>query len=176
MAIEISSKTKIKSPVWSVILGALCLILLLASISSYFYLNSLTKKIRQKIQEKENALKSTPSEMALENNLILTRNKIDKFADLLSKHHDSASVLTFLENTCLPNVQFLNFNFDDGKNTVSISGKANSFITLEQQIDVLKKESLVKNIEVSDILMSEEGGANFDFLIILDPKIFNPTK
>jgi len=89
MAIEISSKTKIKSPVWFIILGVLCLVLLLVSISSYFYLGSLTKKIKQEIQEKENALKATSSENALENNLNLTKNKIDKFSDLLLEHYNS---------------------------------------------------------------------------------------
>ncbi len=176
MAIEISSKTKIKSPIWAIILGVLCLILLLASIASYFYLGILTKRIRQEIQDKEKALIATSSEKALEDNLNLAKNKIDNFADLLLEHHNSVNVLTFLENICLPNIQFLNFDFDAGKNTVSISGKADNFITLEQQIDILKKESLAKKIEVSGVSIGEEGGANFDFLLTFDPKIFNLTE
>ncbi len=176
MAIEISSKTKIKSSAWTIILGILCLILLLALVASYFYLDNLTKKIKQEVENKEKALVATSSEKELEDNLGLAERKINKFADLLLNHRNPLNVFTFLESLCLPNVQFSNFDLDSGKNTVSISGKTDNFITLEQQIEVFKKESLVEKIELSDISMGGEEGVNFAFLFTFNLKIFNSTE
>ena len=168
MTIEITSRRKIKSPNWATILMVFCLILFLGLTISYFYLNSLVKKINQEIEEKENTLIATPSEKALENNLFLAKNKIDAFADLIPSHRNPVNIFTFLENACLSNVQFSSFDFDAEKNIISVSGITDDFISIERQVHFLKQEVLAEKIEVSGISIDKEKGAvNFTFLINL---------
>ena len=172
MAIEISKKTKIRVPLWAVALGIVCLALILVLAGSYFYLNILTGKITKEIQDKEEALKITPSQKSLEDNLSLTGNKIDQFADLASKHRKVANIFTFIENTCLPNIQFSDFNFDIAKETVNISGQTDSFVALGQELNILKQEALIKKINLSGVSINDEGTVDFTFSIIFSPDIF----
>jgi len=172
MAIEISKKRKIETPVWAIILEIFSLFLILIMAGSYFYLNSAVKKITQEVQEKEKSLTATSSEKALENNLSLIESRINLFAGLISKHRKVGNIFTFIEGACLPNVQFSDFSFDIRQKAIDLSGKTDSFLTLEQQLNVLKQEPLVKKIDLSNILTDDKGGVNFSLSLILDPKIF----
>jgi hypothetical protein len=172
MAIEISKKRKIKTPVWAIIFGIFSLILILILAGSYVYLNSAAKKITREVQEKEKSLAATSSEKALENNLNLIENRIKLFASLLSKHRKPGNIFTFIESVCLPNVQFSDFSFGIGQEAISLSGKTDSFLTLEQQLNVLKQEPLVKKIDLSNMSTDDKGIVSFALLLVLDPKIF----
>jgi len=171
MAIEITPRRRIKSPVWAITLSVFCLILLSALIASYFYLNSSTKKINLEIKEKETASAATPEEKALEDNLSLAKDKISAFSGLILKHREPANIFGFLENNCFPNIQFYNFDFAADKNTVGLSGTTDDFISLEQQILIFRKDSLVKKVELSKISIGKEGVVDFGLILIFDPEM-----
>ena len=172
MAIKITPEPKIKTSLWITIFGIFCIILVLALLANYFYLDRLIKQMVQEIQEKEKAMVVTPSEKALEDELYLLEGRINNFSELLSEHGKPLNIFNFLESTCLPNVQLSTFNFTSEKNEVSVSGQADSFVVLGQQILVLGQEPLLKNLNLSEISMSEEGKVGFAFLLTFDPQIF----
>jgi len=172
MAIEIGLKRRVKTPVWSIILGSSSLILILILIGSYFYLNSAVKRMALEIQKREQLLKVGSSERALQNNLKLIESRIESFADLLSKHYNVGNIFVFLENVCLPKVQFSDFKFDFDQERVVLSGETDNFMMLEQQLDILRQEPLVKEVNLSDISTNEKGKVNFTFSLVFDPKIF----
>lgn len=175
MAIVVTPKPKIKAPIWIIVLLAFAIVAILGFLVSYFYLDRSIKKISEKIEEKERALKEIPSEeqKAMEDELLLYEAKIDGFGELLSEHKKTLNIFNFLERVCHPKIWFSKFNFDSGKGVIDVSGEAEGFIAVEQQILILKREiSFLENINLSEISMGEEGGVTFTLRLTLDPQIF----
>ncbi len=173
MAIEITPRGKVKLPLWMIILGIFTIILLIGFLGSYFYLEISIKKMSQEIQEKEPIL--TPLEEAIkkkEEELSPVGKKIDDFGGLLQKHKTPLDIFNFLEKICLPTAWFSDFNFTSENGEVTVSGHTDNFVTLEQQILVLKQDPLVKNLNISGVSVSEEGKINFTFLLTFVPQIF----
>jgi len=98
--------------------------------------------------------------------------KIDDFGELLQKHKTPLNIFNFLEKICLPTVWFSDFNLTSENGEVTVSGYTDSFVTLEQQILVLKQDLLVKNLNISGVSIGEEGKVNFTFLLTFAPQIF----
>ncbi|MCJ7829541.1 hypothetical protein MUP50_00425 [Patescibacteria group bacterium] len=173
MAIEITPKPKIRILISKIIFGGICVVLLVGFLASYFYFEIKIKKISQEIQEKD--LIATPLENSIkekEKELLPLEQKIADFAKLLSEHKKPLSIFEFFERICLPTVWFSSFDFTPGERKVIVSGKTDSFTTLEQQYLVLKQEPILKNINLSGISIDEEGGVNFSFLLTFDPQLF----
>jgi len=78
--------------------------------------------------------------------------------------------IDFLEKICLKNVWFSNFNLNNKE--ISVFGNADNFVTLEQQIILLKKQPAVNNITLSGAKISKEGGVDFSFLINFNRQVF----
>ncbi len=172
MAIEITPKLKIKAPLWAMILLGLCLILLAALLASYIYF----KKESEKLIED---LKITPAENILiqeikgkSQELSLYQKKIDDFGTLISERKKAVKIFEFFERTTHPDVWFSNFNFDSQKNMVRVSGQAKSFVVLEQQLKIFKKEEVIKDVNLSEVSIGEEGGVNFSLAFAFDNQVF----
>lgn len=172
MAIEITSESKIKAPLWAIILLGFCLILLAALFAGFVYF----KKESDRISED---LKVTPAEEKLVQDikekteeLLLYQNKIDDFAVLISEHKKTVNIFEFFERITHPNVWFSDFSFDSLGNAVKIFGQAESFVVLGQQMLILKKEEVIRNINLSDISIDEEGGINFSLRLIFENQVY----
>ena len=172
MAIEITKKQKFNIKIIEIIAGGFSLLLLLAIVGVYFYLDSNTKKIAGKVEEIQKSLEVTPSEQSLEDNVSLIKNRIEIFSNLISKHKNAKNIFALIENDCLPMVQFTSFNFDMNQKSVSLSGITDGFIPLEQQLNVLRKEPLIKKVNLSNMSMESGGTVNFSVSFVVDPKIF----
>lgn len=171
MAIEIFPKTRIKKPQWAVVLLAFSLVLLLVLASTYFYFVRASGKTEEEIEKKKQVL---AGQEELEEELLLTERKINSFRELLSQHRDIVNVFEFLEAVCHPKVQFENFDLDVSQRSVAVSGRAQSFISLGQQLLILKGEDVLKDVILSDISLSEEGGVSFNLALVFNYEIFNP--
>jgi len=155
MAIEIIPRGEIKLPFWLIVLGVFAIILLIGFLGSYLYLEISIKKMSQEIQEKELIL--TPLIEAIEKKeeeLNPIEKKIDDFGELLQKHKIPLNIFNFLEKICLP------------------SGHTNTFVTLEQQILVLKQDPFVKSLNISGVSINEKGEIDFTFLLVFASQIF----
>ncbi len=173
MAIEITPKQKIKIPIWVIIIGVFCVILVLAFLTSYFYLYWSVKRMSQEIEERN--LATFPLEKAIrekKGEISPIKQKIDDFNELLSGHKKPLKIFEFLERVSLPNVWFSTFSFTFEKGELSVSGETDSFITIEQQFLILKQEPLVKDLNLSGLSMSGEGEISFTFLLTFDSQIF----
>ena len=173
MAIEIAPRKKIEVPLWVLIPSVLCLILILVLLGTYFYFGPQLKKISQEIEKKE--AEFIPLEKAIKEKqaeLIPLGQKINDFSDLISGHKDTLKIFDFLEKTCLPNVWFSDFTFSSQENQIIVSGRADSFATVENQSSVFRKESAAKAVNLFDVLINDEGGVGFTFTLIFDPSIF----
>lgn len=172
MAIEIIPKERFQIPVWTIIILTLCLIIFLGLSSSYFYFYQSLKKISQEITNKEEALKMTPSEIALDKDISIKEKKINNFSSLASAHRKSFNVFSFLERVSHPQISFNDFNFNSSKDTVTIKGEVASFIALGQQFLILKQENVLRKINLSEVSISQEGKIKFSLQLIFNPQIF----
>jgi len=171
MPIEIIPKPKSKKIYWAILALSVCLVLIVAGVAAYFYMDSSAKRVSQQIEEKKKALEFTPEETALQNEMLFYENKINVFGKLLSDHSKAANVFDFLEKKCHPDIRFSNFNFDAKKTEVKVSGTAKNFIALEQQILILNAESILKKITLSEVSLGEKGDVKFGLLLDFDPQI-----
>jgi len=172
MAIEITPKREIKKFFWPIALLSFCIILLLAFGISYLYLDKSLKEFSQEIQNKEKDLVKSPSERLLEDELLLYESKINTFKELFSKHKKPLNVFDFLEQVCHPGVWFSDFDFSSSSEKITVSGEAENFITLGQQLLILKQAQGLKKVNLSEISMGEEGKVTFAFQLTLDSQIF----
>lgn len=174
MAIEISPKTKLELPLWSIISTVICLVLILGLLASYFYFGFKIKKISQEIEAKE--AEFIPLEKAIkekQGKLLPLEQKITDFAGLIEAHRNNLNIFRFLEENCLPNVWFSDFDFSSEENRVTVSGSTDSFNTLENQISVLSEEDRVQTFNLSDVkIEKEEGGVVFNLTITFKSSVF----
>ncbi len=172
MAIEITPRPKIKASLWAIILWSFCLVLLIVFIASYVYFEKESEKMVEdlKITASEKALAQEIEKKSQE--LLLYQKKINDFGTLVSEHRKTENIFEFLERTTLPNVWFSDFNFDSSKNTVELSGQAESFVALGQQLRVLKKEKFLKNINLSKVSIGKEGEIDFSLHLTFGNQLY----
>ena len=174
MAIEIISKHQKKSPSWMIALFIFSLIAVLFVLGAYLYLEMSNRRLSGKIEETREALSRIPNpeQKAMEEELLLHEAKINSFSSLLSEHRKTLNIFDFLQSVSHPKVWFSDFKFDSEKNTISVSGKADSFIAVGQQIIILKGQEFLKDIILSKLSMGEKGGVDFDIQLTLNPRIY----
>lgn len=174
MAIQLVPRPEEKKPFWVDILFYLSLILVIAAASSYFVLNSLQEKTEKKIQSlNEELVKASASpEAALEKEVLDYQKKIDDFSVLLGSYRYSSQIFPFIESITHPKVSFSSFSAVIDENSIQVSGVADSFRTLGQQLIIFKNEKLIKEVELSGISLAKEDKVSFSFSLILDPIIF----
>lgn len=184
MAIEINPKPANKSPFLVNILFYLSITLLLSMIFSYFILDRFQKSASEKIRQIDSKISSEKTQewISLEEELKTKKKKIDDFSALIKEHNLPSKFLAFSEGTFSetknfgnlihPKVQILSFSLDIKNSKVKISGLTENFITLEQQYLIFQSEPLLKEVNLSNILIGKEGKINFSFEISFDPSVF----
>jgi hypothetical protein len=171
MAIEVTPSSNLKMPLWAVIIFVVDIILIAIFLSLYFYFSWQEKNLEQ-------ALIKTPQEESLEqevvkkqDELVVYTNRIEAFAKIIADHKKVSNVFGLIEKICLPSVWFSNFNFTLGKNEVSLSGKTDNFVSLGNQITILKNELSFLSINLSNLMLEGKGGVSFSLQAVIDPKI-----
>ncbi len=167
MAIEINPRIKIKAPVWTIVVGLVLLILFISLTAVYFYLAFSLKKMSKELGERNIAV--VPLEEAImekEEELKPINQKIDDFNKLLAGHKKTLDMFTFLERICLPFVWFSNFSFSSETRKVNLSAQADNFVTLEQQINILKQEPVLRSLNITEVSLDDEGNIIFNLSLI----------
>lgn len=99
-------------------------------------------------------------------------DSIETAKTVLGDHKAVSRVFDFLEKNTLPEVRFLNFNYESAEqSSLAFSGEAKGFLVLAQQILILKKNEFLKNISLSNLSLKKEGLVGFTLTMILDPKL-----
>ena len=173
MAIEISSQKGRRAPLIITIIGILIIVLILASLGSYlyFYLSNrgFVKKI-QDLDESATQLNKTIGEE--ETKLSEIQKKIDDYSFLMSGHKNILNVFDFIEKNTIPIIWFNDFDVEIKENSISLTGISPSYILVEQQVNVFKKQALVKEVELLSLSKDEEGKIGFSIKIAFDSGIF----
>lgn len=173
MAIEIIPKPAQKLPLWQNILFYISIALLIASISSYFVLDHFFKKAEINFKSLEETLsKKTPAERVLEARVSSHRKKINNFSQLINQHLYSSKFFDFFQGLSHPKIWFSEFNLNPQDNRLVVSGQAESFLVVGQQILILKQENLIQDVDLSKLSIGETGKVDFTINLSLNPNIF----
>ena len=172
--VGIIPKTTKKAPEWHklalyVVLGLLVVVIL--GYALLFYFEGRAFNSLQNVEE-EIAQVSTKEERIIEVRVLATEKKINDFSKLLQDHKRSSKFFTFLEETSHPKVWFLKVELITEKAEALVSGQAESFETLGQQLFIFQEHELIKSVDLTDLLIGEEGETEFSFSLHLDPQIF----
>lgn len=173
--VEIIPKPAEKAPLWLQILSDFLIFLLIGVIISYFALGWLEKKSENYLQNLEEKISQarTPEIIALEKEVLDYQKKIEDFAKIFEQHKLNSKFFQFLEERTYPKVFFSKFNLNSQTLKVSLSGQADNFLSLGYQLQILEKEPLLKEINLSKISLAREGGIEFDLELILNPKMLS---
>jgi hypothetical protein len=171
MPIEIFPKPKVEIKPLALIFLIISVFLVAAAGISYIVILNFTQKTKAEILQKRQTIEKTPEESSLEARMLSIQTKIENFKTLLSQHKKASNVFALLEEKCHPKVWFGNFSFNSQNAQVQVSGTADSFISLEQQMQILKGEKSIKSINLSGISLSEDKKVSFSLSLALDPQI-----
>lgn len=147
--------------------------LLVVSIGAMFVLNHFIAESEIKMEELEQILagKKTKEEDELEAEVLGYKTKIEDFAEIFKSHPYPSQIFEFIEGFCHPKVWFLEMTLGVDKNNLFLSGETTDFLSLEQQMLVLRQEPLIEGIALSNLAVSETGTVTFDFNITLKPAV-----
>ena len=142
--------------------------------TSYVFLISLEKQALASLEDVEQRIfeQKTTEMGSLESTIQDYKIEVDEFALYLNSHILISNFFDFLEDSAHPNIYFSQMGLKPSSATVSLSGRADSFLTLGQQLMIFDGESLVKKVSLSNISLSEEGSIIFNISLSLDPILF----
>lgn len=177
MAIQIIPKEAAKLPLWQNILLYISVALVLVCILGYFVLNYFAKKSDLALQDLEKTLTEakTPQKIVLKEEILDYQEKIEDFSSLLVAHKRSSNFFDFLEKNTHPRVFFSKLRLDTKVNRVELSGQAENFQILGQQLLIFRKaqeEKFIQNLNLPGFEIGEEGKIEFTFGFLLNPKLF----
>ncbi len=172
--VEIIPKPKEKKFSWQNIFFYLSLVLLLITVLTYFILNNSLKKAETNLKNLEETLAKgkTAEEIDLEKSVLVYQRKIEDFSRLINQHILSSKFFEFIEKNSHPQVWFSKLDLNPISGEVKISGKAESFAVLDQQLQIFSKNPSVKNLNLVNLGIGKEGGADFSLNLTLDPNLF----
>ncbi len=172
--VEIIPKPAEKPPLWQNILFYFSLGLLLMTVLTYFILGNYLKKAETTLQNLEETLakERTIEEIAMEREVFGYQKKIGDFSKLINLHLFSSNFFEFIEKNSHPQIWFSKLSLNPRRGEVELSGEAENFATLHQQLQIFRTNPSVKNLNLVQIAIGKQGRVNFGLNLSLDPGIF----
>ena len=142
--------------------------------TAYIFLISLEGQAQNNLEkiERQITAQKTTKIINLEKTVKEYKKEIDVYAPYLSNHILVTKFFDFLEANTHPKIYFDKASIRVLLDDVSLSGKADSFLSLGQQLMIFNNSPMVKNVTLSNISLSEEGSIIFTLNISLDSNLF----
>lgn len=171
--IEIIPKPAQKLPLWLNILFYFSMALLLAAILVYFIFSHSLEKSETSLKNLEETLsqEKTNEEIALESEAFGYQKKIKDFSKLLAQHLSPSNFFDFIEENCHPKIWFSQISLNPQTAQVTLSGEAEDFSAVGQQLFILKSNPSVKKVALAQISIGKRGRVDFNLNLSLDPSV-----
>ena len=142
--------------------------------TAYVFLISLEKQAKANLEiiEEQIFTQKTTEMTTLESTIKAYKREVDEFAPYLSSHILITNFFDFLEENTHPRIYFDQMSLKASSASVSLSGRADSFLSLGQQLMIFDDNSIVKSVSLSNISLSEEGSIVFSVGLFLDSSLF----
>lgn len=161
-------------PKWTfyvVFASALPLLILVGLFFLFSHQASTLKTKTAALQADIIALESNQANKEAEASVSQTAKRMNDFAVILSEHNFPSQFFDLVKKICHPEVQFLSVNLTAKDSHASLSGIADNFQALGEQLLALSQEANIQNPEVSGIALTKEGKVNFDLTFDFLPEI-----
>lgn len=172
--VGIVPKKTTQTPLWLEILFYASIAVLLISLLIYFILNDSMKKSSALLSnlEREITQARTPEKMALEQDILGYQRKIDDFSFFFKSHTSLLNFYSMLENVCHPKVQFTDMRLEPEKSQAVLSGRAENFEAVGQQINIFQQQPFIEKVDLTNLILTEEQGEEFVLTIFIKPELF----
>lgn len=171
---EIIPKEAHKTPSWLFFLFYFSLILLVVLVIVYFKINGSIKKNQDSLNGLNNdflALQSSEN-LTLKKEVLGYDKKIKDFKNLVGNHKFNSRAFNFLEDFVHPNAWFDSFDLQNEGSKVVISGRAETFEALGQQIIIFQQEQQqIKDLVLEGVSIGKEGEIKFEISFSFNPQI-----
>ncbi len=173
--VEIIPKEIPKTPKWINGLFYFSVAFLLLSVVGYFLLNSFIKNGEDNLASIESALAKirTADKVALEREVSKYQYKVNDFSMIAEQHLEPSRIFSLIEDNSHPRVWFSNFNFNPRNGEVKLTGEADNFTTLGQQLLIFKDEEAIYEINLEKVSINKEGKIDFSLAFYLISAIQN---
>lgn len=98
--------------------------------------------------------------------IFLIEQRLRNLRLILAEHVFTSNVLRLLEQETLPQVRFLNFNFDAASRKLDMTGEAASYSILARQIGVLERNPNIERVEFGGLAIGGNNLAGFKLTLI----------
>jgi hypothetical protein len=170
---EIIPKETPKIPRWLDVLFYLSAGLLIFVFISYFLVSQSIKAAAKAEQEIDLKLANEVSKSAdLKKEILTYQKKIKDFSGVINGHKETLNIFGFIEKQCHPKVWFSEFEFDTKDGSVVVSGEAQSFQALGQQMLIFRGQEMITSASLESITMDKGGVISFEISLSLNPLIF----
>jgi len=141
---------------------------------AYFILNIYLNRAEATLKNLEETLakEKTVEEIALEKEVSGYQRKIEDFSKLINRHLFPSKFFEFIEKNSHPQVWFSKLDLNPRKGEANLSGETENFVVLYQQLQILRANPKVLNLNLVKIAIGKEGRVNFDLNLNLDPGLF----
>jgi len=172
--VEIIPKSEAKLPAWQNIFLYFSFGLLLMVVLAYFILDIYLDRAETTLKNLEETLakEKTAEEIALEEEVFGYQRKIGDFSKLINQHLFSSKFFEFIEKNSHPQVWFSRLDLNTREGRAKLTGEAGNFVVLHQQLQILRTNSSVKNLDLVGIAIGKEGRVNFGLNLDLYPSLF----
>ena len=156
-----------------ILLYFLCFLVVFLTMA-YIFLISSEKQAQANLQiiEQQIFAQKTTEMANLESTIQSYKREIDEFIPYLNNHILITKFFAFLEKNTHPRIYFSQMNLKSSSANVSLSGKADSFLSLGQQLMIFNGSPVVKSVSLSNISLSEGGSIIFSLSLSLDSALF----
>lgn len=146
--------------------------LLLIVIGSTMFLSDLERKLQNEILKLTEVV-NQEIRAHREDEFFLKEQetRIKDFGYLIGAHSDTRNFFNYLEGVTHPKVWFDSIKLDADNSRISLTGIAESFLVLGQQILALEENQIIREVNLNSF-SSEEEGVVFDLEIFASPIIF----
>jgi len=161
--VELIPKQVPEIPKWLNILFYFSLALLVLTIASFFALEGSIKNKQEMLGDLNQILlsKKTSERMVMEEEVLNYEKKFGDFALLSEEHLEISDIYPLIEESTHPQVWFSQFTLDSEENVINISGKAQNFEVLGQQILILEEKDFAKNLRLDSAGINKQGKVDF---------------
>ncbi|MBM4177285.1 hypothetical protein FJ208_00565 [Candidatus Gribaldobacteria bacterium] len=155
---------KAAEPKWQRILFFCSFLPLIFIGAVYFYvfnkINSLNKE-KEFLQGQIITISVDPKNQAEEKKFLSLKTQINDFGSVFQKHQTVSGIFSLIQDFCHKNIQFTSLTMSLQEGLLELSGRADNFVALSEQLIILREWPDVENPQISDIKLEKDGKVNF---------------
>ncbi len=148
--------------------------LLIGLTISYIVLISLNERAQAELVKVEEKIEGQKTQelKELEDKVQSQKTKVDLFSPYLESHIIITKFFDFIESKTHPHIYFSQLSVSANSSVVNLTGEADSFLSLGQQLIIFNNSEKIKNVSLSNISLGQKGEVLFNLKLSLIKELF----